>query len=85
MSGPLRHHLAMPHGEAVERHSEHQVGVVQQQVAVLVLSDAGDYDETQLDVAQTLLCLGVLHHNGAANQKELYYLTIHSPEENCAQ
>lgn len=73
MGCPLRHHLAVPHGQPVEGHREHQVGVVQQQVAVLVLGDAGDDDEAQFDVAEAFLRLGVLHHYGAAWNKNIVY------------
>lgn len=57
--------LAVSHWEPVEWHSKHKVGIMEQKVAILVFRDTGYDNETQLDIVQALLCLGILHHNGA--------------------
>ena len=57
------HQFSVSHREAVKVDGEHESGVVEQQDAVLVLTDACEDDETQLHVMVTLFAFGVLHHN----------------------
>lgn len=54
----------------MQMYSKDEVGVVQQQVAVLVLADAGQDDEAQLHVVVALLALSVLHYDGAGRREQ---------------